>query len=196
MNIIRHSTQLAEEYLEDCVEEYEVRIAIDFKNSNREEYSGTAWELDVERDELIEDINDGIYSTVHEDLKNYLEKRGITLESKSDDYTVLARKFLESRINALGIAIDSLSGKKYTYKNKAARNNKNKSSLAKRTNRKATIKLQYYVDVIARKIMANGPNIAKYVLAEDVSTELEKQYDITRKPSTILREYLDKYPNF
>jgi len=41
MELIRKSDKLAKEFLDNCVEEYEIIIATKYKRSDREEYSGT-----------------------------------------------------------------------------------------------------------------------------------------------------------
>ena len=61
MNLIRQSDTLAKEFLDNCVEEYEIIIATNFKRSDREEYSGTYWDFEGQRNSFIEDAQEGIF---------------------------------------------------------------------------------------------------------------------------------------
>jgi len=144
MNLIRQSDTLAKEFLENCVEEYEIIIATKFKRSDREEYSGTFWDFEGEQNCLIDDAKEGIFKLIYEDLDSFLEgeqncliddaKEGIfkliyedldsflvdknyEVEPLSETYMVLAHKFIVAKIKALSIAQGLLGDKTYTYSN-------------------------------------------------------------------------------
>jgi len=191
MNIIRHSNQWTEEYRESCIEGYELRITADFKRSDDGGYSGTSWELEVDRDCYIDDAQNGNYAAVYEDLDSFLQEKNIVVEYKSDEYLLLAKKFLDARIEALYTAQELLNGGSYTYKN-----NKDISQISipsSHTNtseeRASTTNKRNAINVIAARLREKYPSVAKYILADDISKELEKKHGIVVSGKTILRHY-------
>ena len=201
MNLIRQSDELANEFLENCVEIYETTIATNFKRSDREECSGTYWEFEGERNSFIEDFEEGIYKLIYEELDSFLKVKGHEVEPLSDTYKVLARKFVLAKIRALGIAQGLLNGETYTYSNDKSLEEESlllqkQPVVSTRKTRKSTIKLQNYVNIIAREEMKIHPDNVKEYLAVDVAKKLESKYGIKKEPTTIERDYLSNYPDF
>ena len=201
MNLIRQSDKLANEFLENCVEIYETTIATNFKRSDREECSGTYWDFEGQRNCFIEDAQEGIFKLIYEELDSFLKDKGHEVEPLSDTYMVLARKFVLAKVRALGIAQGLLNGETYTYSNDKSLEDESLSLqippvVSTRKTRKSTIKLQNYVNIIAREERIIHPDTPKEYLAVDVAKKLESKYGIKKEPTTIERDYLSNYPDF
>ena len=201
MNLIRQSDTLAKEFLENCVEEYEIIIATKFKRSDREEYSGTFWDFEGEQNCLIDDAKEGIFKLIYEDLDSFLVDKNYEVEPLSETYMVLAHKFIVAKIKALSIAQGLLGDKTYTYSNERSLEEEGvlfdiPPVVSTRNTHKSTIVLQNYVNIIAREERIIHPDTVKEFLAVDVAKKLESRYGIKKEPATILRDYLGKYPNF
>jgi hypothetical protein len=201
MNLIRQSDTLAKEFLENCVEEYEIIIATKFKRSDREEYSGTFWDFEGEQNCLIDDAKEGIFKLIYEDLDSFLADKNYEVEPLSETYMVLAHKFIVAKIKALSIAQGLLGDKTYTYSNERSLEEEGvlfdiPPVVSTRNTHKSTIVLQNYVNIIAREERIIHPDTVKEFLAVDVAKKLESRYGIKKEPATILRDYLGKYPNF
>ena len=201
MNLIRQSDTLAKEFLDNCVEEYEIIIATQFKRSDREEYSGTFWDFEGEQNYLIDDAQEGIFKLIYEDLDSFLVDKNYEVEPLSETYMVLAHKFIVAKIKALSIAQGLLGDKTYTYSNEKSLEEEGllfdiPPLVSTRNTRKSTIVLQNYVNIIARDKMIIHPDTVRKDLVIVVAEKLESKYGIKIKPATILRDYLGKYPNF
>ena len=201
MNLIRQSDTLAKEFLDNCVEEYEIIIATKFKRSDREEYSGTFWDFEGEQNCLIDDAKEGIFKLIYEDLDSFLVDKNYEVEPLSETYMVLAHKFIVAKIKALSIAQGLLGDKTYTYSNERSLEEEGvlfdiPPVVSTHKTRKSTIVLQNYVNIIAREERIIHPDTVKEFLAVDVAKKLESRYGIKKEPATILRDYLGKYPNF
>jgi len=201
MNLIRQSDTLAKEFLDNCVEEYEIIIATKFKRSDREEYSGTFWDFEGEQNCLIDDAKEGIFKLIYEDLDSFLVDKNYEVEPLSETYMVLAHKFIVAKIKALSIAQGLLGDKTYTYSNERSLEEEGvlfdiPPVVSTRNTHKSTIVLQNYVNIIAREERIIHPDTVKEFLAVDVAKKLESRYGIKKEPATILRDYLGKYPNF
>ena len=201
MNLIRQSDTLAKEFLDNCVEEYEIIIATKFKRSDREEYSGTFWDFEGEQNCLIDDAKEGIFKLIYEDLDSFLVDKNYEVEPLSETYMVLAHKFIVAKIKALSIAQGLLGDKTYTYSNERSLEEEGvlfdiPPLVSTRNTRKSTIVLQNYVNIIAREERIIHPDTVKEFLAVDVAKKLESMYGIKKEPATILRDYLSGYPDF
>ena len=201
MELIRKSDELANEFLENCVEKYEITIATNFKRSDREEYSGTYWDFEGQRNSFIEDAQEGIFKLIYEELDSFLKDKGHEVEPLSDTYKVLARKFVLAKIRALGIAQGLLNGETYAYSNDKALEEESlllqiPPVVSTRKTRKSTIELQNYVNIIAREERIIHPDTVKEFLAVDVAKKLDSKYGISIKSTTIERDYLSNYPDF
>ena len=201
MNLIRQSDTLAKEFLDNCVEEYEIIIATKFKRSDREEYSGTFWDFEGEQNCLIDDAKEGIFKLIYEDLDSFLVDKNYEVEPLSETYMVLAHKFIVAKIKALSIAQGLLGDKTYTYSNERSLEEEGvlfdiPPVVSTHKTRKSTIVLQNYVNIIAREERIIHPDTVKEFLAVDVAKKLESRYGIKKAPATILRDYLSGYPDF
>ena len=201
MNLIRQSDTLAKEFLDNCVEEYEIIIATKFKRSDREEYSGTFWDFEGEQNCLIDDAKEGIFKLIYEDLDSFLVDKNYEVEPLSETYMVLAHKFIVAKIKALSIAQGLLGDKTYTYSNERSLEEEGvlfdiPPVVSTHKTRKSTIVLQNYVNIIAREEKIIHPDSVRKDLVIVVAEKLESKYGIKIKPVTILRDYLGKFPNF
>ena len=201
MNLIRQSDTLAKEFLDNCVEEYEIIIATKFKRSDREEYSGTFWDFEGEQNCLIDDAKEGIFKLIYEDLDSFLVDKNYEVEALSETYMVLAHKFIVAKIKALSIAQGLLGDKTYTYSNERSLEEEGvlfdiPPVVSTRNTHKSTIVLQNYVNIIAREEKIIHPDSVRKDLVIVVAEKLESKYGIKIKPVTILRDYLGKFPNF
>ena len=201
MNLIRQSDTLAKEFLDNCVEGYEIIIATQFKRSDREEYSGTFWDFEGEQNCLIDDAKEGIFKLIYEDLDSFLMDKNYEVEPLSETYMVLAHKFIVAKIKALSIAQGLLGDKTYTYSNEGSLEEEAllfdiPPVVSSHKTRKSTIVLQNYVNIIAREEKIIHPDSVRKDLVIVVAEKLESKYGIKIKPVTILRDYLGKFPNF
>ncbi len=203
MNLIRQSDELANEFLENCVEIYETTIAKNFKRSDREEYSGTYWDFEGQRNCFIEDAQEGIFKLIYEELDSFLKDKGHEVEPLSDTYMVLARKFVLAKIHALGIAQGLLNGETYAYSNDKALEEESlllqiPPVVSTQKNRVRTIAIQKEVNKLAKEIMVDYPTIPKYNLAKDIADKLVEEDKILNPPKreAIRKKYLTKYPDF
>ena len=203
MELIRQSDELANEFLENCVEIYETTIATNFKRSDREECSGTYWEFEGERNSFIEDAQEGIFKLIYEELDSFLKDKGHEVEPLSDTYMVLARKFVLAKIRALGIAQGLLNGETYAYSNDKALEEESlllqiPPVVSTQKNRVRTIAIQKEVNKLAKEEMIKTPTLVRYKLAEFVAIRLAEEKKILNPPKdeAIRKNYLDKYPNF
>ena len=203
MELIRQSDELANEFLENCVEIYETTIATNFKRSDREECSGTYWDFEGQRNSFIEDFEEGIYKLIYEELDSFLKDKGHEVEPLSDTYMVLARKFVLAKIHALGIAQGLLNGETYAYSNDKALEEESlllqiPPVVSTQKNRVRTIAIQKEVNKLAKEEMIKTPTLVRYKLAEFVAIRLAEEKKILNPPKdeAIRKKYLTKYPNF
>ncbi len=207
MELIRKSDELANEFLENCVEKCEITIATNFKRSDvpddKGNYSGTYWDFEGQRNSFIEDFEEGIYKLIYEELDSFLKVKGHEVEPLSDTYKVLARKFVLAKIRALGIAQGLLNGETYAYSNDKALEEESlllqiPPVVSTQKNRVRTIAIQKEVNKIAKEIMDNHPLTPRYNLAEEIADILVKEDKILNPPKleAIRKKYLTKYPNF
>ena len=207
MELIRKSDKLANEFLENCVEKYEITIATNFKRSDvpddKGNYSGTYWDFEGQRNCFIEDAQEGIFKLIYEELDSFLKDKGHEVEPLSDTYMVLARKFVLAKIQALGKAQGLLNGETYTYSNDKSLEDESLSLqippvVSTQKNRVRTIAIQKEVNKLAKEIMVDYPTIPKYNLAKDIADKLVEEDKILTPPKreAIRKNYLDKYPNF
>jgi len=203
MELIRQSDELANEFLENCVEIYEITIATNFKRSDREECSGTYWEFEGERNSFIEDAQEGIFKLIYEELDSFLKDKGHEVEPLSDTYMVLAHKFVLAKILALGKAQGLLNGETYTYSNDKSLEEESlllqiPPVVSTQKNRVRTIAIQKEVNKLAKEEMIKTPTLVRYKLAEFVAIRLAEEKKILNPPKdeAIRKNYLDKYPNF
>lgn len=133
---------------------------------------------------------------VEADLESALDVANIKVDRESKEYKLLIGKFLLAATKACLEKLSMYKGD-FDYKLEFTKlGTEEQPVLSTRKKRKSTTELQNYVNVIAREVMEKYPNNQKQYLAEDVSDILESKHGIKKKPSTILRDYLGKFPNF
>ena len=207
MELIRQSDELANEFLKNCVEKYEITIATNFKRSDvpddKGNYSGTYWDFEGQRNSFIEDAQEGIFKLIYEELDSFLKDKGHEVEPLSDTYMVLACKFVLAKIHALGIAQGLLNGETYAYSNDKALEEESlllqiPPVVSTQKNRVRTIAIQKEVNKLAKEEMIKTPTLVRYKLAEFVAIRLAEEKKILNPPKdeAIRKNYLDKYPNF
>ena len=133
---------------------------------------------------------------VEADLESALDIANIKVGRESKEYKLLIHTFLVAAEEACCEKLSMYKGK-YDFKSKSTKlGTEIPPVVSTQKKRKSTIELEYYVNVIAREVMEKYPDNQKQYLAVDVSEKLESKHGIKKKPETILRDYLDKYPNF
>ena len=133
---------------------------------------------------------------VEADLESALDVANIKVDRESKEYKLLIHTFLVAAEEACGEKLSMYKGK-YDFKSKSTKlGTEIPPVVSTQKKRKSTIELEYYVNVIAREVMEKYPDNQKQYLAVDVSEKLESRHGIKKKPATILRDYLGKYPNF
>ena len=133
---------------------------------------------------------------VEADLESALDVANIKVDRESKEYKLLIHTFLVAAEEACCEKLSMYEGK-FDFKSKSTKlGTEIPPVVSTQKKRKSTIELEYYVNVIARKVMEKFPNNQKQYLAVDVSNILESKHGIKRKPASILRDYLGKYPNF
>ena len=133
---------------------------------------------------------------VEAELKSALDVANIKVDRESKEYNLLIHTFLLAAEEACCEKLSMYEGK-FDFKLKLTKLGTEKPPVVStQKKRKSTRELEYYVNVIARKVMEKFPNNQKQYLAVDVSNILESKHGIKRKPASILRDYLGKYPNF
>jgi len=191
MNIIRASGDLAKEFLEQLIEEFELELATSGTIDPHDEYAGHYHGLDADRDAYIEGIQSESYSGIYRELDSFLLSKGLNVKKNSQEYMALARRFMQAKIKALAIMMEICQGKSYEY-------TITKAEVAikptARNKRKITILIESYIDVILPEVLKYATELTKFEIAEEVAIVLEEDYKIIRKPSAVLSEYLQNHP--
>jgi len=153
--------------------------------------------LESECSHLADDYRIGYQNKeVEADLESALDVANINVDRESKEYKLLISKFLFAATEACFQRLSMYKGD-FDYKLEFTKLGTEEQPVpSTRKKRKSTTELQNYVNVIAREVMEKYPNNQKQYLAEDVSDILESKHGIKKKPSTILRDYLGKFPNF
>ena len=191
MNIIRASGDLAKEFLEQLIEEFELELATSGTIDPHDEYAGHYHGLDADRDAYIEGIQSESYSGIYRELDSFLLSKGLNVKKNSQEYMALARRFMQAKIKALAIMMEICQGKSYEY-------TITKAEVAikptARNKRKITIRIESYIDVVLPEVLKYATELTKFEIAEEVAIVLEEDYKIIRKPSAVLSEYLQNHP--
>ena len=220
MNIIRTFGDLAQEFLEQEVEDFEYMLATQGDQLVIDEYVwrdnwqgfgnydpliNVTMSLLGGKDVCLDAMKEEDYTIICEELDAFLLRKNepdyLNIEKNSGAYKVLARRFLLAQIQAYGIMEDMCSGKPYDYKykdgaSKLELDNIKNSSIYNSVQKWKSSSSKYYQTLVnkkAKEIMKQYPKITKEQLSEDVYSKLKLEKPIA---STILRDYLDNYPNF
>jgi len=133
---------------------------------------------------------------VEADLESALDVANIKVDRESKEYKLLISKFLFVATEACFQRLSMYKGD-FDYKLEFTKlDTEEPPVVSTRKKRKSTIELENRINIIAREVMEKYPDNQKQYLAVDVSEKLESKHDIKKKPATILRDYLGKYPNF
>ncbi|MBC8411998.1 MAG: hypothetical protein H8E12_25310 [Rhodobacteraceae bacterium] len=188
--------ELAQKYLSKLQKANEIEFAT-FKPGVGEDYYIFLDMLEEECSHLSDCLTIGYKNKeVEADLESALDIANIKVDRESKEYKLLISKFLFAATEACYERLDMYEGK-FEFKLESTKlGTEEQPVLSTRKKRKSTTELQNYVNVIAREVMEKYPNNQKQYLAEDVSDTLESKHGIKKKPSTILRDYLGKFPNF
>lgn len=146
-------------------------------------------------------VSEHIYKLRSEGNVELSEIEGKEYSEKIKAYNLLVSIYDDDRpttptINTQEFLIWAVSNKllkeiKSTNQHKPSQNEKP----AKKP-RQSTIDRQNYINEIAKELMDKYPELAKQHLSTDVSKLLIERHKIKLKPTAILRDYLEKYPNF
>ena len=133
---------------------------------------------------------------VEADLESALDVANIKVDRESKEYKLLIGKFLLAATKACFEKLRMYEGD-FDYKLEFTKLvTEEPPEVNTRKTRKSTIKLQNYVNIIAREEMKIHPDNVKEYLAVDVAKKLESKYGIKKEPTTIERDYLSNYPDF
>ena len=188
--------ELAQQYLSKLQRANEDEFAI-----NKPGVGGDYYEfmdgLDSECSHLADCFQIGYQNKeVEADLESALDVANIKVDRESKEYKLLIHTFLVAAEEACCEKWSMYKGK-YDFKSKSTKlGTEIPPVVSTQKKRKSTIELQNYVNAIAREVMEKYPDNQKQYLAVDVSEKLESKHGIKKKPATILRDYLGKYPNF
>ena len=188
--------ELAQQYLSKLQRANEDEFAI-----NKPGVGGDYYEfmdgLDSECSHLADCFQIGYQNKeVEADLESALDVANIKVDRESKEYKLLISKFLFAATEACFQRLSMYKGD-FDYKLELTKlDTEEPPVVSTRKNRKSTTELEYYVNVIAREVMEKYPDNQKQYLAVDVAKKLESKHGIKKEPSTILRDYLGKYPTF
>ena len=188
--------ELGQQYLSKLQRDNEEEFAINKPGVGKDYYDFLDG-LDSECSHLADCLTIGYQNKeVEADLESALDAANIKVDRESKEYKLLIHTFLVAAEEACCEKLSMYKGK-FDFKSKSTKlGTEEQPVLSTRKKRKSTTELQNYVNVIAREVMEKYPNNQKQYLAEDVSDTLESKHGIKKKPSTILRDYLGKFPNF
>ncbi|MBL7005409.1 MAG: hypothetical protein ISR69_15445 [Gammaproteobacteria bacterium] len=188
--------ELAQQYLSKLQKDNEIEFAT-FKPGVGEDYYVFLDVLEEECSHLADCLTIGYQNKeVEADLESALNVANIKVDRESKEYKLLIHTFLVAAEEACCEKLSMYKGK-FDFKSKSTKlGTEEQPVLSTRKKRKSTTELQNYVNIIAREVMEKYPNNQKQYLAEDVSDILESKHGFKKKPSTILRDYLGKFPNF
>jgi len=188
--------ELAQQYLSKLQRANEEEFAINKPGIGKDYYEFLDG-LDSECSHLADCYRIGYQNEeVEADLESALDVANIKVDRESKEYKLLISKFLFAATEACFQRLSMYKGD-FDYKLEFTKLGTEEQPVpSTRKKRKSTTELQNYVNVIAREVMEKYPNNQKQYLAEDVSDILESKHGIKKKPSTILRDYLGKFPNF
>jgi len=188
--------ELAQQYLSKLQRANEEEFAINKPGIGKDYYEFLDG-LDSECSHLADCYRIGYQNEeVEADLESALDVANIKVDRESKEYKLLISKFLFAATEACFQRLSMYKGD-FDYKLEFTKLvTEEQPVLSTRKKRKSTTELQNYVNVIAREVMEKYPDNQKQYLAVDVSDILESKHGIKKKPSTILRDYLGKFPNF
>lgn len=132
MDIVRKANRFSREFLEEDIRKFELDLAM-----NGSKYSNTLEEfvevfgqqninhfhhlvfyedgIDMERDEYIESIRSEKYNIIFDELDKFLNTKNISLNKDSAEYLLLARRFVETKIDAISHKIKIINGEPFEY---------------------------------------------------------------------------------
>ncbi len=208
MKTIKDAENFAQQFLDREMEEFEVYLATtEDKIVHHHGYDGLSDGLDVHRDVLIDGIRFEEYGNITKELDKFIIDNDKSIDKNTVMYQVLSRKFLAAKIESLSKQIKMCEGHDYSYVSSTLRDltvpieefSKSSARISKsisKWSRKATQLRQERINKTAKQIMQDYPKSTKESLAEDVFSKLKKDDDKLPKSATILKDYLDNYPNF
>ena len=188
--------ELAQQYLSKLQKANEIEFAT-FKPGVGEDYYVFLDVLEEECSHFSDCLTIGYQSKeVEADLKSALDVANIKVDRESKEYKLLIGKFLLAATKACFQRLSMYKGD-FDYKLEFTKLvTEEPPEVNTRKTRKSTIKLQNYVNIIAREERIIHPDTPKEYLAVDVAKKLESKYGIKKKPTTIERDYLSNYPDF
>ena len=198
MSIIRTFGELAQEFLEQQIEEFELELATSGTIDPHDEYAGHYYGLDAHRDAAVDGIKSEDYSGIYTELNDFLHKKKITLKQGTPEYMVLARRFLLANIKALGIMMRMCQGKSYEYTNKQSTSIDTTDGYPQSVTKWKTARtqnLQILVNKRAEEITSATTEIGTTVLAGKVYDTLPEKHQKSISINTIYRNYLDDFKN-
>ena len=220
MSIIRTFGLLTQEYIEMKVEAFEYMLATEGKDivvdenewrQNWKDFGSYDPLINLTlylmggKDVCIDCLKAESYSVIHEELDEFLIRKDdpiyLNIDKKSNIYKVLARRFLLAEIEATEIMEAICIGEQFKYtleRGVSAPEVKDatQSLMYKKVQKWARSKTQNHQTLVNRKakeLKQKYPDITKESLSVEVFNKIGKE-----KPNagTILKDYLNDYPNF
>ena len=151
--------------------------------------------LDSKCSHLADDFRIGYQNKeVEADLDSALKAANIKVNRDSNEYKLLASKFLFVATEACYERLSMYKGD-FDYKLEITKLAAEEPLIKKQAK---TLAIQEEINKIAKEIMDTYPTTPKYNLAEEIADLLEKDKMHLNPPKfeTIRKNYLSKYPNF
>lgn len=223
MSIIRTFGDLAQEYIEMKVEAFEYMLATEGKDivvdenewrQNWKDFGSYDPLINLTlylmggKDVCIDCLKAESYSVIHEELDEFLIRKDdpiyLNIDKKSNIYKVLARRFLLAEIEATEIMEAICIGEQFKYtleRGVSAPEVKDATQSlmykkVQRWTRANTQNRQILVNKKAKEFIGAHPNITKESLSEMIHKKLIPLDKSTPAATTILKDYLNDYPNF
>jgi len=189
-----HIVELAKQYLSRLQRANEVEFATN-KPGVGQDYYDFLDGLEAQCSHLADDYRIGYQNKeVEADLDSALKAANIKIDRDSNEYKLLASKFLFAATKACNERLSMYKGD-FDYKLELTKLPAEEPLIKKQAK---TLVIQEEINKIAKEIMDTYPTTPKYNLAEEIADLLEKDKMHLNPPKfeTIRKNYLSKYPNF
>jgi len=189
-----HIVELAKQYLSRLQRANEVEFATN-KPGVGQDYYDFLDGLEAQCSHLADDYRIGYQNKeVEADLDSALKAANIKIDRDSNEYKLLASKFLFAATKACNERLSMYKGD-FDYKLELTKLPAEEPLIKKQAK---TLAIQEEINKIAKEIMDTYPTTPKYNLAEEIADLLEKDKMHLNPPKfeTIRKNYLSKYPNF
>lgn len=189
-----HIVELAKQYLSKLQRANEVEFATN-KPGVGQDYYDFLDGLEAQCSHLADDFRIGYQNKeVEADLYSALKAANIKVDRDSNEYKLLASKFLFAATKACNERLSMYKGD-FDYKLELTKLPAEEPLIKKQAK---TLAIQEEINKIAKEEMSKTPTLVKYKLADFVAIRLVEEKKILNPPKgeAIRKNYLAKYPNF